>query len=82
MRNISIVQAIEESKFNAFHLSVLLWCIFLILFEGFDLVVYGAVIPTLSKEWEAAPSVLDLIGSLTLVGGLIIGSLFLRNSSR
>ena len=74
MKQINVAQVIEGSKFNSFHLSVLLWCIFLILFDGYDLVVYGAVIPTLSQEWGTAPSVLGLIGSLTLVGGLI-GSL-------
>ncbi|MFJ7755998.1 MFS transporter [Peribacillus muralis] len=75
MRNIHIAHVIENSKFNSFHLSVLLWCIFLILFDGFDLVVYGAVIPSLGEAWGTAPSVLGMIGSLTLVGGLI-GSLF------
>ena len=74
MKQINVAQVIEGSKFNSFHLSVLLWCIFLILFDGYDLVVYGAVIPTLSQEWGTAPSILGLIGSLTLVGGLI-GSL-------
>ncbi|WP_285769410.1 aromatic acid/H+ symport family MFS transporter [Peribacillus sp. SI8-4] len=75
MQNIHIAQVIETSKFNFFHLSVLLWCIFLILFDGFDLVAYGAVIPSLGEAWGTSPSVLGLIGSLTLVGGLI-GSLF------
>ena len=74
MQKINIAQAIGESKFNAFHLTVLLWCIFLILFDGYDLVVYGSVIPTLSEEWGTSAGVLGLIGSLTLVGGLI-GSL-------
>ena len=74
MRKINIVQVVDESKFNSFHLSILLWCIFLILFDGFDLVVYGAVIPSLSQSWSISPSILGLIGSLTLVGGLI-GSL-------
>lgn len=74
MRQINIAQVIEGSKFNSFHLSVLLWCVFLILFDGYDLTVFGAVIPTLSKEWGTSPSILGLIGSLTLVGGLI-GSL-------
>ncbi|MGE7604550.1 MFS transporter [Peribacillus sp. NPDC097675] len=74
MKQINVAEVIEGSKFNSFHLSVLLWCIFLILFDGYDLVVYGSVIPTLSQEWGTAPSILGLIGSLTLVGGLI-GSL-------
>ncbi|MCM3186398.1 MFS transporter [Priestia megaterium] len=74
MRKINIVQVVDDSKFNSFHLSILLWCIFLILFDGFDLVVYGSVIPSLSQSWSISPSILGLIGSLTLVGGLI-GSL-------
>lgn len=74
LREINVAQVIEGSKFNSFHLSVLLWCIFLILFDGYDLTVFGAVIPTLSEEWGTLPSILGLIGSLTLVGGLI-GSL-------
>lgn len=71
MRNIQVADVIDNSRFNKAHLTVLLWCILLILFDGYDLVVYSSVIPTLTETWGASTTILGLIGSLTLIGSLI-----------
>jgi AAHS family benzoate transporter-like MFS transporter len=30
---------------------VLFWCALIIIFDGYDLVIYGVVLPMLMKEW-------------------------------
>ncbi len=71
MRKINLLQVVDESKFNPLLFAVLIWCSFIIIFDGYDLVVYGAVIPSLSKLWSLKPSVAGFIGSLTLIGSLL-----------
>ena len=71
MRKINVAEIVDNSKINSFHISVLLWCAFIIIFDGFDLVVFGTVVPTLSELWSLQPSTIGMIGSLALFGGLI-----------
>ena len=74
MNEIRVVDVIDSSRFNRLHATVLGWCLCLILFDGYDLVVFGSVIGQLKEEWGASTVLLGMIGSLTLVGSLI-GSL-------
>ncbi|WP_134730831.1 MFS transporter [Amycolatopsis nivea] len=55
---------------------VLVLCFLVILVEGYDLIVYGTVLPTILKtpSWGLTPATAGLIGSCSLVG-LLIGSL-------
>jgi AAHS family benzoate transporter-like MFS transporter len=79
MRAIDINRMIDESKFNRFHVSVLLWCAFIIVFDGFDLVVYGSIVPVLMKEWGLTAIQAGTLSSYALFGmlfgALIFGSL-------
>ncbi|KAA9163995.1 MFS transporter [Amycolatopsis acidicola] len=68
-----------EGRVNAFQIQMLVACALLAITEGYDLYVYGAALPTLSKalhlsEWEAGA-----LGSAaafgTLIGALIFGPL-------
>ena len=47
MKTINSTEVIANSKFNRFHLGLLLWSFIIILFDGYDLVVYGTVVPSL-----------------------------------
>lgn len=51
-------------------------CCLIVVFDGYDVSVYGATLPELSKypSWDASATVLGLIGSLTMVG-MLVGSL-------
>ncbi|MBQ0825393.1 MFS transporter [Streptomyces tagetis] len=55
---------------------VLLICCLTVIFDGYDLIVYGTIVPDLLayKEWDLTPSEVGHIGSLTLVG-MLIGAL-------
>ncbi|MEW9672066.1 MFS transporter [Ammoniphilus sp. 3BR4] len=74
MRSINVNQVIDESKFNRFHAMVLFWCAFIIVFDGFDLVVYGSVVPVLMKEWSLTPIQAGTLGSYALFG-MMLGAL-------
>ncbi|MBB6447807.1 MFS transporter [Bacillus benzoevorans] len=68
MRSININKLANESKFNRFHGLVLFWCTFIIIFDGYDLVVYGTIVPVLMKEWSLTPVELGTLGSYALFG--------------
>lgn len=70
----SVKQMIDESKFGRFHFLLLLWCASIIVFDGYDLVVYGSVVPVLMKEWAISPIQAGAIGSYALIG-MMLGAL-------
>ncbi|MGV8872567.1 MAG: MFS transporter [Rhodococcus sp. (in: high G+C Gram-positive bacteria)] len=51
-------------------------CFFTVIFDGFDLVVFGAVIPDLLREpgWGLTPGTAGSLASLALIG-MVVGSL-------
>lgn len=79
MRSINVNREIDESKFNRFQGVILFWCSIVIIFDGFDLVLYGTVMPVLMTEWSLNPIQAGAIGSYALVGmmfgALIFGTL-------
>lgn len=68
-------EIIESSKFNRFHLGLLVWGFLIIMFDGYDLVVYGTVVPVLIKDWGLTPVEAGTIGSYGLFG-MIFGAIF------
>ena len=56
--------------------SVIALCGFMILFDGYDLVVYGAIAPALMKQadWALTPSMVGRAAALTLFG-MLLGAL-------
>jgi AAHS family benzoate transporter-like MFS transporter len=76
MSTINVNHFLDKSKFNRFHLQVMCWCFFVIMFDGFDLVVYGTVLPDLMKEWNMTAIQAGAIGSYALIG-MMLGALLL-----
>ncbi|WP_440083944.1 MFS transporter [Streptosporangium sp. LJ11] len=54
-------------------LAVVAICFFTIVFDGYDLIVYGSVVPSLldDQEWGLTPAQAGAIGSYALIGMLI-----------
>lgn len=79
MRKIDINHIIDQARFNAFHWQVLFWCALIIIFDGYDLVIYGVVLPALMKDWGLSPLQAGALGSYALfgamLGAIIFGSL-------
>jgi len=79
MNKIDVSQLIDQARFNRFHWMVLFWCALIIIFDGYDLVIYGVVLPMLMKEWGLTPLEAGALGSYALfgmmAGALIFGPL-------
>lgn len=55
-------------------LLVVALCFLTIVFDGYDLIVYGSIVPSLIDEWGLTPAKAGAIGSYALVG-MLIGAL-------
>jgi len=64
----------NEKSTSSITFLVIFICWFTILAEGYDLGVYGPVLPALMKEWGLAPAQAGFIGSYALIG-MLLGSL-------
>jgi MFS transporter, AAHS family, benzoate transport protein len=74
MERINIEQIIGASKFNRFHFWLTILCFIIILFDGYDLVIYGTVVPILIKEWNLSSVEAGAIGSYGLFG-MVFGAI-------
>ena len=80
MRTIDVSALIDGARFNAFHARVLFWCALIIIFDGYDLVIYGVVLPSLMSEWGLSSLQAGALGSCALVG-MMLGALFFGSLS-
>ncbi len=74
MRAVDVNKIIDEARFNRFHWTVLFWCALIIIFDGYDLVIYGVVLPKLMQEWQLPPLQAGALGSYALFG-MMFGAL-------
>ncbi|WP_087974764.1 MFS transporter [Oceanobacillus rekensis] len=75
MRDINVREMLDEAKFNRFHGMVLFWCAFAIIFDGYDLIIFGSVVPVLIEEWGITSNQAGMLGSAALVG-MMLGAFF------
>ncbi|AEF21998.1 MFS transporter [Pseudomonas fulva] len=79
MRNLDVNDVIDNARFNAFHWLVMCLCALLLIFDGYDLFIYGVVLPVIMKEWGLTPLQAGALGSYALFGmmfgALLFGSL-------
>lgn len=79
MRNLDVNDVIDNARFNSFHWLVMCLCALLLIFDGYDLFIYGVVLPVIMKEWGLTPLQAGALGSYALFGmmfgALLFGSL-------
>ena len=80
MRTLDVNALLDNATFNAFHWRVLFWCSLIIVFDGYDLVIYGVVLPVLMQEWGLTPLQAGALGSYALFG-MMFGALFFGSLS-
>lgn len=68
MRQINLHQEIDHAKFGRFHWILLSVCALIIIFDGYDLVIYGVVLPKLMGSWNLTPLQAGAMGSYALFG--------------
>lgn len=76
MQNQSSLDAVEDVPVNRFHMLVMFCCSMLMMFDGYDLVIYGSVLPTLMADWKLDPQTAGVIGSSALLG-MFLGAITL-----
>ena len=79
MRQIDVPEIIDNARFNRFHWMVMALCALLLIFDGYDLFIYGVVLPSVMQEWNLSPLEAGALGSYALFGmmfgALVFGSL-------
>lgn len=65
---INVAEVISNSKFNRFHFTLIAWCFVVILFDGYDLVVFGTVVSELMNDWGIDSVQAGLMSSYGLLG--------------
>lgn len=71
MAVVQIEEVMKKSKFGGFHKVLLLWGMFLMAFEGYDLVVYGTVVPKIMEHWSLTSVEAGTLSSYGLFGMMI-----------
>jgi len=79
MATINANKVLDEASFRPIHWILFTLMIAIISFDGYDLVVYGTMVPTLMKAWKLNPAQAGVIGSYALIGAgfgsIIFGTL-------
>ncbi len=79
MPPLNVKLLIDEGRLRPIHLRVFLCCLVSLTFEGYDLVVYGATLPLLMREWHMTPAYAGFIASSgfasAIVGAIAGGSM-------
>ncbi|MBQ0139661.1 MAG: aromatic acid/H+ symport family MFS transporter [Kurthia sp.] len=71
MTVVQVEEIMVKSKFTKFHRWLLFWGMFLMAFEGYDLVVFGTVVPRLMEDWSLSSVTAGSLSSYGLVGMMI-----------
>ncbi|WP_286943662.1 MFS transporter [Acinetobacter sp. UBA6526] len=76
MTTVNVNAVIDQAKFTPFHWTILLWCLLIIIFDGYDLVIYGVVFPLLMQEWSVTSVQAGMLASTALCGMMFGAMLF------
>lgn len=71
MQQVNAIGLIDRTTLNNHHKLLVFWCSIIMLFDGYDLVIYGSVLPHLMTEWALSPQTAGLLGAASLMGMMI-----------
>lgn len=79
MQSINANEVMDHAPLRAIHWRVILLSALIIIFDGYDLVIYGVALPKLMVEWQIDSITAGFLGSIALFGmmfgAIIFGSL-------
>lgn len=73
---VNVNDVIDNATFKPFHWQVLFWCLLIIIFDGYDLVIYGVALPLLMEQWSLTPVEAGMLASSALVGMMFGAMIF------
>lgn len=71
MSDFNVNQAVDESKMSRMQWQLFWAAMVIIIFDGYDLIIYGVTLPFLMEQWSLSPVAGGLVASITLVGMMI-----------
>ena len=71
---VNVNNVVDNAKFTKSHLSIMLWCLILILFDGYDLAINGVALPLLMKDWGLTAVQAGMLAS-TALAGMMFGAM-------
>ena len=75
MHRIDVHKLADEAKFNRFHAVVLLWCVLIIVIDGYDIAVAGVALPSIMKDMGVDASTAGTAGvAAGDVGVVVVGA--------
>lgn len=72
---VNVNAVVDKAKFKPFHMTVVLWCLFIVLFDGYDLAINGVTLPLLMQEWNMSAVQAGMLAS-TALAGMMFGAMF------
>lgn len=79
MQSINANEIIDHARLKPIHWRVILLSALIIIFDGYDLVIYGVALPKLMQEWQIDTLTAGFLGSVALFGmmfgAIIFGTL-------
>lgn len=67
---------LDSSKSTGFHKLLLGVCTFIIIFSGYELSVFGSIVPVVIRQWGISPTEVGFIGSSAMFG-MMFGAIVL-----
>ncbi|KAA8735072.1 MFS transporter [Acinetobacter qingfengensis] len=71
---INVNNLLNHAKFSRFHFGVVFWCTLINICDGYDLVIYGVVLPRLMEQWSLSSVQAGMLAS-TAMCGMLCGAL-------
>ncbi|WP_159983250.1 MULTISPECIES: MFS transporter [unclassified Novosphingobium] len=79
MQGIDVSRIIDEARLSSVHKKIIVACALLLIVDGYDVFIYGTVLPQLMEQWSLTPPEAGSLASWALfgmmTGALLFGSL-------
>lgn len=72
---VHVSRLLDERGLSAFHIKLIIWSLFIVLIDGYDIGAIAFAAPHLVRSWGVAPNALGPVLSASLVG-ILFGSAF------
>jgi MFS transporter, AAHS family, 4-hydroxybenzoate transporter len=73
---IQVSRLLDERGLSSFQIKLLIWSLFIVLIDGYDIAAIAFAAPSLAKEWALKPGSLGPVFSASLIGILFGSGIF------
>lgn len=75
-QTVQVSQMLDEGGINSFHIKLIIWSLFIVLIDGYDIGAIAFALPSLIREWHISPHDVGPVLSASLVGILFGSAIF------